>query len=351
MPPPSRAAWSAFDRALHRGRATFGRATAGESLDHYLTTIREAVRERTAGVRSTEPALPRTAFAVRVLERLRRDFVEEVQKEDGGNSCLAIEILSALGDMECCLERAVTADEPGRRLATREALDLVVDVAHDMRSPLSAILFLVDSIRGGRSGAVTSSQAQQLALIRTAARSLEAVANDVIDYARGQDRLLEPRPVPFSVARILDAVRDVVGPSAEEKLLDFSIVGPGAEGDVRIGFPVALQRILLNLASNAVKYTQDGSVEIAARELSERRLEFSVTDSGPGIPQAVVAESFEPFRAAPGADRVSFSSSGLGLSIARRLVRTLGAELDVITFPQRGTRFMFKLDLPRGEVG
>jgi signal transduction histidine kinase len=340
-----------LDRALERALVTFGGATACESLGRYLTTIRDAARDRVAGVRSVEPALPRTAFAVRVLERLRRDFVEEVRKGAGAESSPAIAILAALGDMECRLERAVTTDEPGRGAAGREALDLVVEVAHDMRSPLSAILFLADVIRGGRSGAVTSSQARQLALIYTAARGLEGIANDLIDHSRGHDRLLEPRPIPFSVAATLYDVRDVVAPIAEGKLLGVSTVALDRDADARLGFPVALRRILLNLASNAVKYTQEGSVEIAVRELSETRLEFSVTDSGPGIPPAIVAQSFQPFRAAPGRGRVTFSSSGLGLSIAKGLVSALGGELSVITAPERGTRFLFELDLPRVDVG
>jgi len=104
--------------------------------------------------------------------------------------------------------------------------------------------------------------------------------------------------------------------------------------------------VLLNLATNAVKYTDSGFVEVAARPLSASRLEFSVRDSGPGIDPVTLRSLYQPVRRAPSDARHHFSSAGLGLAICRKLVRAMGAELQVESAPAQGTRFFFQLDLP-----
>jgi len=114
----------------------------------------------------------------------------------------------------------------------------------------------------------------------------------------------------------------------------------------RIGHARALGRVLLNLATNAVKFTDAGFVEIAARPLGATRLEFSVRDSGEGIAAAEMRTLYAPFRKASTGPRFYFSSSGLGLAICRKLVRAMGSELRVETRPHWGTRFSFELELP-----
>src|SRR5207245_11302939 len=93
--------------------------------------------------------------------------------------------------------------------------------------------------------------------------------------------LMEREPVPFSVDGGLDAVNDIVRPIAEEKQLAMRLVPPRVDG--RLGHPVALSRVLLNLTTNALKFTDQGYVEISTRDVSPSRIEFSVRDSGKGI--------------------------------------------------------------------
>jgi signal transduction histidine kinase len=103
---------------------------------------------------------------------------------------------------------------------------------------------------------------------------------------------------------------------------------------------------MLNLATNAVKFTETGFVEVAARPLTPTRLEFSVRDSGPGLDAADLETVFQPFRKASAGVRQHFSSSGLGLAICRKLVRALGSDLCVESRPGWGTRFHFAVDVP-----
>jgi signal transduction histidine kinase len=134
----------------------------------------------------------------------------------------------------------------------------------------------------------------------------------------------------------------------EEKEIILRTVPP--EDDRRIGYPVALSRVLLNLTTNAIKVTERGSIEILARELDGDRVEFSVRDSGPGIDPAAVEDLYRPFRAGSTDARVRFSGTGLGLSICRKLVGAMGGGLDFETTPGQGTRFHFAVHLPPSEV-
>jgi|SRR5690242_10136034 len=227
-------------------------------------------------------------------------------------------------------------------------LDLVVELAHDLRSPLTSILFLAEALQQGQGGPVTDEQTRQLGLIYSAALSLCATASDVLELARGGQRLVDGAPASFSVAEVFGAVRSMIQPIAEEKQLEVRLIHPVPER--RVGHERALSRVLLNLATNAVKFTETGFVEVAALPLDGRRLEFSVRDTGSGIDIARLRSLYQPVRRPPAAQRDHFSSSGLGLTICRKLVRAMGSELQVETRPHWGTRFYFEVDAPVGSV-
>lgn len=238
------------------------------------------------------------------------------------------------------VEQAFTAE-----LADRGGLDLVVEVAHDMRSPLTSILFLSEILHRDPSGALSDVHKRQIGIIYSAALGLVGMASDMIEMAKGGHRLTELEAVPFSVNEVLRGVHDLVKPTAEEKRLDLRIFGVMAEH--RIGHPVPLSRVLLNLTTNALKFTHTGSVELGARAVDGSRIEFSVRDTGPGISEDAVELLYQPFRReARRASGFSFSGTGLGLAICRRLVTALGSELKLESAPKWGTRFYFELDLP-----
>jgi len=229
-------------------------------------------------------------------------------------------------------------------LSGPNGLDLVVEMAHDLRSPLTSILFLADLLQRGENGPVNDAQRRALGLMYSAALSLCTAASDVLELARGGNRLRDQRSERFSIAEMFKSVRDMILPLAVEKGLEVRLVHPVPERQV--GHPRALSRVLLNLATNAVKYTDAGLVEIAALPAGRTRLEFSVRDTGGGFDPERVRTLYQPFRKASSDLRHHFSSSGLGLAICRKLVKAMGAELQVDTTPQRGTRFFFTIELP-----
>lgn len=316
---------------------------------HHDADLRDSVAWVSDAVRATaifEGAEPRThppAPAPLALDTLRGCLLAELGA--AGTKVDAAGILRMLGAVER-VHTIIEHDDAHRfsaRLAGPGGLELLVEVGHDLRSPLASILFLAETLRKGGSGDVNAVQERQLGLIYSAAFGLSTVASDVIAFARGGDRLLDPKAEAFSVLAILRAVQDIVLPLAEEKGLQVLLVPPDA--DFRVGHPGALNRVLLNLTTNALKFTSSGHVEISVSAPSRSRLSFSVRDTGRGIPANVMSSLFDPFRRRDPGDHV-FSSAGLGLSICRKLVSAMGGTLGVETSETNGTRFFFELELP-----
>jgi signal transduction histidine kinase len=342
------ALWDALREAVLATQAQWERAiehaSGADEVTNQLAQLSTAVRQHLLGPTAEPVEVARTALARRLLGLIRGAFLERAQSlpsaPDSG------QLLRLLGAMEQVSQRleADWAQHFTDRLSSPDGLELVVEVAHDLRSPLTSILFLAETLQRGRSGAVNPVQERQLGLIYSAAFGLSSVASDVIELARGGDRLVDLDPIPFSVTDIFESVRDIVQPIAEEKSLTVRLATP--EADFRIGHPVALSRVLLNLTTNALKFTAEGFVEVVARQTGARRIEFSVRDTGRGIPPQSMATLFEPFRRRQKHNEYAFSGSGLGLSICRKLVEAMGSTLQVETEQSVGTRFYFELDLP-----
>jgi signal transduction histidine kinase len=285
------------------------------------------------------PALP----AKRLLAGMRRSLLQ--QSRDGQlDAADTVHILDVLEGLNAQLE-----DDAAHRFSSRlggmGGLELIVDVAHDMRSPLGSILFLAEQIRRGRSGEVTPVQERQLGLIYGAALGLSTMASDVMDLARGGEKLVQQAPMPFSFPGIFRAVQDMVLPMAEERGLVLRFETGITEA--RVGHGQAIQRVLLNLVTNAVKFTTAGEVAVLATAVSATRVRIEVRDTGRGIPEAVLGTLFDAFRRRLKPGEYVFSSAGLGLSICQNLVRAMDSELLVESVIDVGSAFQFELELPR----
>jgi signal transduction histidine kinase len=339
--------WDALRESVLWAEAEWERvvehAAGAEEATAHLAQLSAAIRQEASGATSDLSGVPRNALSRRLLGLIRSAFISRARTLPAPEPAQLLRVLHAIEVVGQHLE-ADWSQHFTDRLSAPDGLELVVEVAHDLRSPLTSILFLAETLQRGRSGAVNPVQERQLGLIYSAAFGLSSVASDVIELARGGDRLVDLDPIPFSVTDILESVRDIVQPIAEEKNLSVKVTSPDA--DFRIGHPVALSRVLLNLTTNALKFTAEGSVEVTAIARNSRCIEFSVRDTGRGIPPQSMATLFEPFRRRQKPGEYTFSGSGLGLSICRKLVEAMGSVLQVETASGFGTRFYFVLDLP-----
>jgi signal transduction histidine kinase len=325
-----------------------------EDVRHALRVLCVALR---AGMPAAGEAMAADAPALRLADvpwevpvdtlaaALRRRLVARATRAGGaaapGAAPGAVLAIAAALDAVEQAARGDAARAAVEQLGGVHALELLVDVAHDMRSPLGSILFLVERVRSA--GGCDEVADRQLALVHGAAFGLSSVVSDLMELARGGDRLARGAASPFSVAAVLDEVRAILAPVAEEKGLAFDVSGEVT--GARDGKAVALQRVLLNLATNALKFTPRGRVSVRAEPVDGQRVRFEVADTGPGIPAGVQAQLFETFRERQGAATPVFSSAGLGLAICQRLVAAQGGTLTVASAPGEGTRFAFELEL------
>lgn len=329
-------AWAA--EALERDEVTAELALLGDALE--TGDARPVREEHTPGV---------MVLRRRLLELLRAEVVRRYADADHPKIS-ADELL----DLFSRFEMVRAALEPrwqqyfASGVAGAQGQDLIVEVAHDFRSPLTSIMFLAETLRRGQSGDVNEHQRHQLGIIYSAALGLASVASDVIEMVRGGEMLAEHEPSPFSVSEVLEGVRDMVRPMAEEKGLALQVVPPRV--DMRVGHPVPISRALLNLTTNAIKFTDDGFVEVVARARGRDRVEFSVRDTGRGVNVEAVKTLYHPFRRSRTEKGFHFSGTGLGLAICRKMIEAMDSELSLETRSGWGTRFYFELKLPPASV-
>jgi two-component system capsular synthesis sensor histidine kinase RcsC len=229
---------------------------------------------------------------------------------------------------------AVDASIPGSN-------PLLAEFAHDLRSPLATHLLLIDRLRKGQAGPISGEQDRLLQILHSAACAMAALANDAFDLARETPLPGGLYAAPFELAGVFTAVRTFVQPMAEERrlMLRFS----SAAGGRRRGDARALQRVLLNLVINAIKYTDEGSVTVSAGvttlEDGSEGVTFSVADTGRGMPAPIVEWIARP-------DMTHPFGTGFGLPLCERLLRTLDSTLCHEAPAGGGSRLTFTLRLP-----
>ncbi|HEY3220342.1 MAG TPA: HAMP domain-containing sensor histidine kinase [Gemmatimonadales bacterium] len=327
------------------------RSTGQDEVQELLGLVASAIHQEWFAAAPDLPVQPKVDARIhstlgrRLLELVRAELVES-WRELGVPDAELLPLLVAMEHVRVTIQPN-WAQTFAQQLSGSDGLALLMDVAHDLRSPLTSILVLAETLQRGQSGDVNEVQQRQLGLIYTAALGLSSVASDIIEFTQGGDQLVEQEPSAFSVTAMLESVRDIVRPIAEEKHLTVRLLAP--THDQRLGHPVALSRVLLNLTTNALKFTDEGYVEIVAQEVGDEggsRIEFAVRDSGRGIPPEKVTTLFQPLRKESGRRGQLFSQTGLGLTICRKLASAMKSELKVESRIGWGTRFFFELDLP-----
>lgn len=330
----------ALEVAADRTATTIAHGTKQNRLQ-VRARLSEVVNWLNSGLRSKtlESAPVPPVIAREYVSTLKVNFLFELA---GARDLDANEVVHTLIKLDQA-EDAWKRTDRGKfisRLTGADCADAVVAIAHDIRSPLCSILLLVDALRRAEKATPNSIRDRQLGLIYGAAFGLSTTVSNLIGAARGED-LVQGEPLPFSVGETMHSVSTIVQPMCEEKGIPLGIEFP--DNDIRVGHASAIQQALLNLASNALRYTDAGSVAMGCSEISGNRVEFWVEDTGPGIPDDVLERLCYGFP--PEGVKLRFSSAGLGLAIVRTLVEAMGSTLAVDSGSE-GTRFSFVLTLP-----
>ncbi len=224
-------------------------------------------------------------------------------------------------------------------------LQTVSQVVHDLRSPLSSILLLAETLYGRHRQSGDTIAQRQAGLIYGAALAMHGLVTSVRDLARGAHTLIDPEPMRFHVGDCVDTISALVRPLAEEKGLAFRVVMP--QRFTLVGHPTALTRVLLNLVTNGLKFTDRGYVEVVGTTLDDGGARFVVRDTGTGLPESIALLVNSGANVA--LDRAAASvggevCTGLGLLLCVRLARLMSGSLRVDRTGADGTCFV--LDLP-----
>ncbi|WP_416110244.1 ATP-binding protein [Solidesulfovibrio sp. C21] len=253
-------------------------------------------------------------------------------------------------DVSNLIRARVEAEE-----ASRMKSAFLANMSHEIRTPLNAILGLTQILR--KTG-LTDEQRDCLDTMRAAGEGLLVILGDILDFSRMEVGRLEIRPAPLDLERLLEETRRVMEPLATERGLTLALEHDPGLPRVLVCDPVRLKQILLNLISNAIKFTPQGRVTLTAGRAREPfayagpvAVQFSVRDTGPGIPEGMRERIFEPFVQTDETMAGNQGGTGLGLSISDRLVRLLGGTgLSVTSQPGKGSTFFFTLRLPEPDT-
>ena len=243
-------------------------------------------------------------------------------------------------------EEALAAAKAEAEAANEAKSQFLANMSHELRTPMNAILGMIDV---ALPKAIDPTVQDCLQTARGSADLLLTLLNDLLDSAKIESGKLELESAPFSLRRMLDQITRVLAVRASEKGLCFCCRMPDETPDAVVGDRMRLQQVLLNLAGNAIKFTERGDVEIGLHALSqdgEACLEFAVRDTGIGIPPSGLERLFQPFAQADASMTRRFGGTGLGLSICKRLVEMMGGHISVESAVGKGSTFCFTVRLP-----
>jgi len=219
----------------------------------------------------------------------------------------------------------------------------VATMSHEIRTPMNGVLGMANLLR---KTPLTREQREMLDTISRSSESLLQVINDILDMSKLEANQMRVHPVNYSPVALAQAVAALIMPSAREKNLTVEVIDDGLGECEGRGDAHRIRQVLLNLAGNAVKFTEFGAISISIAHCSAANIRFTVSDTGIGIPADQIPRLFTPFTQVDSGSARSFEGTGLGLAISRRLVHCMGGEIGVESVPNRGSSFWFEIPFP-----
>ncbi|KHL26245.1 histidine kinase [Croceibacterium mercuriale] len=228
--------------------------------------------------------------------------------------------------------------------ASRYKSEFLANMSHELRTPLNSLLIMARLLADNRAGNLTAEQVRFAETIEGSGNDLLVLINDILDISKIEAGKVDLQLRVVDLAGTLDKLRGVFGVAAADKGLRFeAVIEDGAPRQLETD-PQRLEQILRNFLSNAIKFTDSGSVTLEVREgRSAGRVALVVRDSGPGIEPDQHDAIFEAFRQADGSISRRYGGTGLGLSISRELARLLGGEILLDSTPGQGSAFTLEL--------
>lgn len=245
------------------------------------------------------------------------------------------------------IESELIAAKERAEVGGRSKAEFLANMSHELRTPLTAIIGFAGLLSGG--GVLPERERHWVSRIEDASKALHSIVNDVLDFSKLEDGAVELESEPLSLCGLVEDTAALVADQAAKKGVALKVQIEDGVCDRLAGDTGRLRQVLLNLMSNAVKFTNQGGVIVKVAEETGPaglvRVRFSVSDTGIGIPDAVRGQLFQRFVQADGSISRRFGGTGLGLAISRRLVELMGGEIGVESRLGEGSTFWFTVDL------
>ena len=252
--------------------------------------------------------------------------------------CAVIQDVTLRKQAQAALLRARDVAESASRTKT----SFLANMSHELRTPMNAIIGMTHlALEDG----LAPRQRDYVGKAHQSARDLLQIVNDILDVSKIEAGQLELEQIDFELDAVIDAMADVLAQRAEEKGLELLFSATPDLPRRLVGDPTRLRQILVNLAGNAIKFTERGEVtlgmELASQEGERIELHIWVRDTGIGIGHEALGRLFQPFMQADTSTTRRFGGTGLGLAISRQLVEQMGGRLWVESMPGQGSTFHF----------
>jgi PAS domain S-box-containing protein len=260
-----------------------------------------------------------------------------------------IGIIADLTDLKEAEEkmRAALVDKLSAESANRAKSAFLANMSHEIRTPLTAIIGFSESLLDH--GQTLSDRVDSIQTIIRSGRHLLGIISDILDLSKIEAGKLEMERIPVALDALLQDVRALAAPRAAEKGLAFHMNGAFPLPQQFAGDALRLKQILLNLTSNAIKFTDSGSVSVRVRHLpTAGQLSFEVTDTGIGMTDEQMEKLFVPFMQADSSTTRKYGGTGLGLFLSKQLAEKMGGAITVTSTP--GTGSCFTLSVPTGSL-
>jgi PAS domain S-box-containing protein len=257
-----------------------------------------------------------------------------------GGQIVTLRDVTSLKENESAL--AIARDEAARTNSFKS--QLLANVSHELRTPLGIIMGYTDLIIGKAYGELTEKQVGVLGHISESAKYLEALVSGLLDQAQLDSGRLKLIEKPFEIRELLGKTYNQLSILAENKKIKFSATISDDMPISIVGDAQRIKQILVNLISNAIKFTETGGVSVKVYKSHPNKWEMRVSDTGPGIPANAVHAIFEPFKQLPETNKKAHKGYGLGLSITKQLINLM--EGDIIMESQVGIGSTITATLP-----
>jgi PAS domain S-box-containing protein len=260
---------------------------------------------------------------------------------DGGLVGIHVDITESAQFEERLREARDTAESANQAKSV-----FLANMSHEIRTPMNGIMGVADMLHDT---ALTGNQRGMLTIIQDSCRTLMGIIDDILDFSKIEAGRLELDLSPFRLSDLTEGVAELMAPRAEEKRTRLHVFVDPAIPDELISDPTRLRQILLNLVGNAVKFTDNGSIdiEVTADTGSEdgTHFMFRVHDTGIGISVDNIRKLFQPFEQGDSSTMRQFGGTGLGLSICKALVDVLGGEIGAESRKGKGSTFWFRIPM------